>query len=114
MKTKIILKNLSVRVHLGVSPKEQQKLQEVQWTIQFIAKSYPSKSSYICYKAVSQKVIQLSQRKTYKLVEDMVQDCYKMLKKEFPQIQSLHLCLHKVRPPVPRLKGGVIFEYGDF
>ena len=115
MKTKIILKDLSVRVHLGVSPKEQQKLQEVRWTIQFtFSTSHQSKLSYICYNAVSQKVIQLSQKKTYKLVEDMVQDCHKMLKKEFPQIQSLHIHLHKVKPPIQHLKGGVIFEYGDF
>ena len=112
---KLTIKDLEVKVHLGLSHKEQKRVQKVRWTIQltYTSTSQKSTSPNVCYEAISKTILKFSKSQKFLLVEFMVKNCFDLLKKEFPQVKYLKLILHKVHPPVKNLKGGVIYEYGD-
>ena len=112
---KLIIKDLETMAHLGLSQKEQNKLQKIRWTIEFTCSPSHSKKTVpkVCYDQITQTVMKFSKSQKFFLIESMAQDCFKLLKKTFPQIVDLKLTLHKVRPPISQLKGGVIYEYGE-
>ena len=110
---KIIIKDLSILVHLGMTPEEQKHLQEIRWTIQFKALMSLDHKPMVCYQEVSNKIKSYSQSDKFSSMEELVVSCYHQLKKDFPKIKTLSLSLHKVSPPLKGLSGGVFFEYGD-
>ena len=124
--SKLIIKDISVLVHLGVTSKERKKTQKVKWTVHCLIKNnshfnpasnlkkYKKPSKYICYELITKRIIEHSKSQIFFLVESMVSYCFYQLKKDFPQIKALRLCLHKVRPPVKSIESGVFYEYGDF
>ena len=113
VKHKITIKDLSVPVYLGMTLEEQERLQEVRWTIQFNAVVGADHKPLICYQEVSDKIKSYSQSNKFSSMEELVLFCYNKLKQDFPNIKSLCLNLHKVSPPLKGLSGGVFFEYGD-
>ncbi|MDE0151537.1 MAG: dihydroneopterin aldolase [Bdellovibrionales bacterium] len=113
IKHKIIIKDLTIPVHLGMTIEEQKHLQEVRWTIQFTAVIGEDRKPLVCYKEVSDRIKSYSQSDKFSSMEELVLFCYDKIKKDFPKIKSLSLNLHKVSPPLKDLSGGVFFEYGD-
>ena len=111
--TALIINDLCVRVFLGVTARERRKKQEVRWTIHCALKP-SSQKKYLCYEQVAKKVILYSTSRPFHLMESMADYCFKQLKRDFPQIKKLKLHLHKVNPPVSKIKGGVFYELGDF
>ena len=110
---KILIKDLSIPVHLGMTAKEQKHLQEIKWSIQFsVLMSFDHKPS-VCYQEVSDKMKSYSQSDKFSSMEQLILFCYNNLKKDFPKIKTLFLKLHKVSPPLQGLSGGVFIEYGD-
>ena len=116
--SKLIIHCLLAKARLGVSQKERQKLQNIRWSIESRLKlsstSNKNTNHYLCYKSLSQKLIQYSKAKEFFLMEEMVFYCFKKLKKDFPEIKALRLQLCKTSPPVKNIKGGVCFEHSDF
>lgn len=110
---KIIIKDLSVSVHLGMTVEEQKHLQEIRWTIQFKVSMPADQNLPVCYQAVSDKIKSYSQSSKFSSMEKLVLHCYNKLKKDFPKIKTLFLKLHKVSPPLEGVSGGVFLEYGD-
>ncbi len=110
---KMIIKDLTIFARLGLTKEEQSSEQEIRWTIEYHLKSSTEKD-FICYESLSQKLTAYSKNNSFSLMESMVIFCFQKLKQDFPQIESLRLCLHKVNPPIQNVKGGVIYEYGDF
>ena len=106
--SKIIIKDLEIWVHLGTTSQEQSSAQKIKWGAEYISKKF------LCYQSFCQKLTEHSQSQKFSLLEEMTSFCFKKIREDFPEIQSLRLYLHKVSPPVPHLKGGVIYEYGDF
>ena len=122
----ISIQDISVMVHLGVGSEERKNKQEVLWNVHYTLSSLQSvwthlqsKNSQknlkpsVCYKDVTQKIIECSQQKEFSLIEELALFCYERLKKDFPQIKKLSIKLKKVSPPLPHVRGGVQFEYGD-
>ena len=109
----ITIKNICIKARLGVSQKERACLQKISWTVRWKVLTL-EKSNFVCYKKVSEKVRQLSKSKEFFFIEEMGVFCFKELKKSFPKIKKLSLSLHKLNPPVSEIKGGVVFDYGDF
>ena len=114
VKSKIVIKDLSVPVHLGMTVEEQKRLQEIRWTIQFSALMSADHKPLVCYQEVSDKIKSYSQSDQFSSMEELVLFCYDRIKQDFPNIKSLSLSLHKVSPPLKGLSGGVFFEYGDY
>lgn len=110
--SKMIIKNLEIKVHLGVTPKEQSSLQKINWTAEYTLKK--SSKKFLCYQSFCQKLTDHSKSQKFSLMEEMTSFCFKKMKKDFPQIQFLRLQLHKISPPVKNLKGGVVYQFGDF
>ena len=110
---KIIIKDLSILVHLGMTAEEQKKLQEIRWTIQFKTLLPADHKPAVCYQEVSDKMKFYSQSNKFSSMEKLVLHCYNKLKKDFPKIKNLFLKLHKVSPPLEGVSGGVLLEYGD-
>lgn len=113
IKNKIIIKDLSVPVNLGMTAKEQKHLQEIRWTIQFSSVMDSGYKPLVCYQKISDKITYYSQQRKFSSMEELVLFCYHRIKEDFPKIKSLSLVLHKVSPPLKGLSGGVFFEYGD-
>ncbi len=122
----ISIKDISVMVHLGVSVEERKKQQEILWTVRYTLSSLPSfwlylqnkitqqnLKSYVCYEALTLKIIEYSQQQEFFLIEELTLFCYEKLKKDFPQMKKLYLKLKKISPPLVHVRGGVQFEYGD-
>ena len=110
---KIVIKDLSIPVHLGMTAEEQKKLQEIRWTIHFKTLLPPDHKPVVCYQEVSDKIKFYSQRKKFSSMEELVLLCYNKLKSDFPKIKTLFLSLHKVSPPLKGLSGGIFLKYGD-
>lgn len=114
MKKKMVIKDLSVLVCLGMTKKEQSSPQEIQWTVEYSLNiENTSCSDFVCYQLLSQKLENYSKSQKFSSMESMTEFCFKKIKTEFPQIQFLCLRLHKTAPPIPYLKGGVFYEYSD-
>ena len=114
IKHKIIIKDLTISVNLGMTLEEQKSLQEIRWTIQFTSTINEDCQPVVCYQEVSDKIKSYSQGDKFSSMEELVLFCYDKIKKDFPKIKSLSLSLHKTSPPLKDLSGGVFFEYGDF
>ena len=110
---KIIIKDLSIPVRLGMTAEEQKNLQEIRWTIHFKTLLPSDHKPAVCYQEVSDKIKFYSQREKFSSMEELVLLCYNKLKNDFPKIKTLFLSLHKVSPPLKGLSGGVFLEYGD-
>lgn len=110
---KIVIKDLSIPVHLGMTAEEKEELQEIRWTIQFKTSLPADHKPEVCYQEVSDKIKFYSQKEKFSSMEELVLFCYNKLKKDFPKIKTLFLSLHKVSPPLKGLLGGVFLEYGD-
>ncbi len=114
IKNKIIIKDLSIPVYLGMTVEERKRLQEIRWTVQFRALMDIDHKPLVCYQEVTDKIKSYSKSDKFSSMEELVLFCYHRLKKDFPKIKSLSLSLHKVSPPLKGLSGGVFFEYGDY
>lgn len=113
--TQLIIDNISVFARLGVTAKERKDKQEIRWTVFCSVKKIGKKSTnYICYEQIAKKIIEYSTNRNFSLIESMADYCFHQLKEDFPQIKSLRLRLHKIKPPVKHIKGGVFYECGDF
>lgn len=116
---KIIIDQISVQAHVGITEQERNLLQEMRWRVEIVLDSSIdfskdlNSSKYVCYDKLVQMILEFSKSKKFKLIESMASECFHLLKKEFDSIQSLKLALQKVNPPISNIKGGVIFECTD-
>lgn len=68
----------------------------------------------ICYGRISEALVKHIGEKEFHLVEKMAADFYKIVKGILEGRAELQLTVHKVRPPIKQLMGGVEYTIGDF
>jgi dihydroneopterin aldolase len=122
MSSQAVLKisDLTLSVHLGCTPEEQSKKQEVRISFQIKLGQLPgaclsdSLSETVCYATLIES-IKRAVDSHYKLntVERLAQISFQNLKEQLPKDSRLFLSIHKANPPIDFLKGGVHFELFD-
>lgn len=119
MKSVLEIKSLTLPVRLGRDQKERANPQEVAFhiTIGFFKPLTEEKTDKlkdsVCYFAVCESVQNLVTKKHFCLIENVAGEVLKKLKKLLPNKTSIKVSVHKVKPPVPFLKGGVYYTTGD-
>jgi dihydroneopterin aldolase len=122
MSPKAILKisDLTLSVHIGCTPEERLKKQEVRISFQIEPDRLPGAcvsdvlSETICYETLIGSIQHsIDSRAEFNTVEKLGHDCFQSLKAQIPKDARLSLSLHKVNPPIDSLKGGIHFELSD-
>lgn len=116
------LEDLSLHVHLGCTPEERAFRQEVRVTIEIRFHEKPSAvdndqlADTVCYAEISESVQATCETHEYQLIERMAGEIYEIARKIIgPESRAaLAVTVHKVRPPVPSLRGGSFYRVGDF
>ena len=114
------LEDLQLAVRLGCTEKERACPQEVRIAVELrfpsapVALSSDRLEDTVCYAKISDAIIKHCESREYLLIEKMAADIY-LLTREFSGSEiGIGITVHKVRPPVSRLKGGTFFRCGDF
>jgi FolB domain-containing protein len=112
--------DLTLSVHIGFTPEERSKKQEVRVSFQIESDHLPDAcltdelSKTVSYETLIGSINRLVQSKTeFKTVEKLAFACFENLKEQLPSTSQLSLSVHKVNPPIDGLKGGVHFQLSD-
>jgi dihydroneopterin aldolase len=118
MKSKMVIQDFEVAVHLGCSPEEQKYLQPVRFDfeIQFQSEVKAMRTDSIIdavdYTKLTTLMKSEAKKKNYHLVEHLNHEVLSALVKHLqslPLKADLRLSVHKVRVPIESLKNGVRF-----
>ena len=113
------IKSLTLPVRLGRSLKERESPQEVVfhitigWPSPLTEEQTDHLKDSACYFTICERVRKLSTQQSFSLIERLAGAVWEDLKAFLPKETSLKVCVHKVKPPVPFLKGGVSYTKGD-
>lgn len=122
MSSQAVLKisDLMLSVHLGCTPVERSKKQEVRISFQIKLSQLPGAclsdmlSQTVCYETLIESIKRaVDSHRELNTVERLAQICFQNLKEQLPKDSRLHLSIHKANPPIDFLKGGVYFELSD-
>lgn len=116
--SRIQVRELSMQVHLGCTERERSLAQEilVSFVLDF-AESPPGEATdrledTVCYDRLCQKLVAHTENRQFQLIEKMAADFLAILRQSCPSL-LIQLKVHKVRPPIDGLKGGVVYVCGD-
>ena len=110
------LVDLRLPIHLGCTLAEQEIPQEVSFSFEICFSEMPGAcrtdrlEDTVCYGRLSEVVRTYCAGRRFQTVEKLAHECYETLKPEMIPTASLSLSVHKLKPPVDSLKGGVFFE----
>jgi len=113
------IKALTLPVHIGRTETERQKAQDVAFNItlgftQILTDEQTDKLKHsICYSEICEQIKQLTSQNIFSLIEKLAFDILTALKAQLPAGVCVRVCVHKINPPVPHLKGGVSYTCGD-
>jgi dihydroneopterin aldolase len=122
MSSQAVLKinDLTLSVHLGCTPEERAKKQEVRISFQIKLGHLPGAclsdrlSETVCYETLIESVKRaVASFHELHTIEKLAQCCFQDLKEQLPEASRLFLSIHKANPPIDFLKGGVCFELSD-
>ncbi len=115
MHSQLSIHSYVTKVSLGCSQEERSSPQEVIFDIHFPFKEPPPGeitdrlTDTLCYGEVCELVEKTIENKSFHLVEHIACKISHELKMHFA-MRPFHLKVHKVSPPIERLKGGVTYE----
>jgi FolB domain-containing protein len=110
------LLDLTLKVHLGCSEEEQAHPQEIRISLEIGPEPLPQAcfsdrlEDTRCYGALADRLRMFCFTTRFRTVEKLAMSCFEVVKSGFPESTQLKLKLHKIRPPVDSLQGGVVFE----
>lgn len=113
------IKSLVLPVHIGLSPEERQEVQDIAFHITMGFTQAPKDEqtdkleNSVCYFKVCEQIKKLTQENTFFLIEKLGFCVLTELKKLLPSDVRVRVCVHKIKPPIPYLKGGVSYTCGD-
>ena len=114
---RLTVKELALPVHLGVSRKERNILQEVLFSVEMEffektpeAEKTDSIESACCYEKACRIIRDCIQGREFHLIESLAREVLGALTKEFHSVR-VSLTVHK-NPPIKGLKGGVSYTCG--
>ncbi len=114
------VKDFSVHVHLGCTQKEREKAQEVRISINLVFPEAPPACATdqlkdtICYAHLCSALKDVCTQNEFCTIERLTSVMMGELKKLLSPTIVITLRVHKVRPPIDGLFGGVIFELEGF
>jgi dihydroneopterin aldolase len=115
----LLIQDLSLQVSLGCSAEERATLQEVRFSLELHFSKTPQAcvsdqlSDTVCYAELSKIITTVCEVQSYQTVEHLACRSFEELRKSIDPEIKIKVTAHKIRPPVPSLKGGVFFTYGD-
>ncbi len=113
---KLKIEDLRLQVRLGCSEREREIPQEVRFHISFFWDSPPQAcfndnlDQTICYAQVSETLLNFCADRSFHTVEKLAATCLSRIQEDLPRDIKIHFTLHKVKPPIPHLVGGVFFS----
>jgi len=114
------LNELVLSLHLGCTAEERLTPQEVRVSLVFRFNEPPQAlfsddlEDTICYARISAMIQEHCQSREYKLIERVAEEVFTLVREYCGPRAQLAVSIHKVRPPVPALAGGTIYQCGDF
>ena len=114
------IRDLRLNARLGCSVEERSVPQEIRVSVEFRFSQCPKGAvsddltDTICYARVSEVLREHLRNREYCLVEKMAADFHRNLQPIVEGRAEISLSVHKVRPPVEGLLGGVEYRVGDF
>lgn len=118
MRHRIEIVDLSLFIHLGCTAEERTHPQEVRVSLSLDFLSPPagcqtdSLKDTVCYAAICGAIREKIDGSEHALVEHVAQEIYQTTETVVAGKASIRIRLHKVRPPIPHLLGGVFYELG--
>jgi len=117
--SELILKDLSCLVHLGCTEEERRAKQEVRISLRLgfredlVVCQSDKLEDAVCYAMLSEEIFSTCELKDFCTVEHLAYLTHENLKKRLPVQIALRVEVHKVKPPISGLLGGVKFCFGD-
>lgn len=115
------IKSLVLGVHLGCEADERRLPQEVAFSVAFRFRSMPmgcrtdELQDSICYAEVSEAIAEsVASPREFKLIERLAFVVFERLKERVGDQALIKLEVHKLHPPVEKLRGGSIYTMGEF
>ncbi len=114
------INELVLPVRLGRDRREREKPQEVAFHIVLgFTKALNDERSdrlenSVCYSKICAQIKKLTEQNSFSLIEKLAFETLTSLKAELPAGVLVRARVHKIHPPVPNLKGGVVYTCGDF
>lgn len=114
------IQNLRLEVRLGCSTEERSVPQEVGVSVELRFSEVPRGTvsddlkDTVCYAKISEALRAHIKGREFCLVEKMAADFREILKPMIEGRAEISLSVHKVRPPIDGLLGGVEYRIGDF
>ena len=109
------IRDYQVFVNLGWEAEERALKQEVRVSLELQFEAKPAAclsdelSDTVCYRELCKKVKASAESKPYQTVEFLFQAITDAVMAELPKGVKLSLRIHKVKPPIDGLLGGVVF-----
>jgi D-erythro-7,8-dihydroneopterin triphosphate epimerase len=106
---------LSLWVNLGIRDIEKMERQEIRLSVDLEFSKKPEAcqtdkvADTVCYHELCCQIITLVEEKSYAMLEKIAQEILDLIKNETSSDVKVKVRLHKVRPPIARLEGGVSF-----
>lgn len=113
------IKSLVLPVQIGRTREERLNPQDVSFniTLNIPMKLKGEKTDQlkdsICYFKICERIKHLTSKNQFFLIEKLAFEIFIDLKNELPIFTNIQVSVHKLSPPVPNLKGGVSYTYGD-
>ncbi len=113
---KLSVNQFSVSVNLGCTPAERALLQEVRFSLSFVFPIPPEAcqsdelAHTICYGEVCDSISAAVKGRPFATIEAMWTAAAASVRPHLKRDTSVVLTLHKVRPPIDGLLGGVTYE----
>lgn len=114
------IRELSLPVSLGCTTEERARLQEVRISVELRFAEVPlgtesdRLNDTICYAKICEALKSYVECKEFHLIEKMANDFDEIIRKIIDGRAESSVIVHKVKPPINNLLGGVEYRIGDF
>lgn len=108
--------SLKLAIMIGKEAKERKKAQDIYFDIKInftTSNLAGKKKSFVCYQDICDRIKKYTKQKKFILIESLAQEIISDLKKYLSSNVLLQIRVHKARPPIKELVGGVSYIYGD-
>ena len=113
------IQNFKTWVSLGCTSEERSFLQPIEVDIDLKFQTPPPGTQSdrleetVCYAELCTAIEAVAKSKPYALIEHLGQMIFELIKEKWGSQGQLQIRIHKLRPPVPHLNGGVSYVISD-
>ena len=110
------IKSLKLPVIIGREASERKQTQDILFHVKIGLKeqrNHTDTSHFICYQDICERIKKITAQTNFLLIETLAQAIIKDIKEYLPTDVYAQIIVHKVRPPIEELAGGVSYTCGD-